>query len=81
MKKLVAMIAIVAVLFLTASAFANGNGPPGEIPLKPGTGSNPGLLWAATWGFYMSNGANLLGLLLTDWLWGNAPPFPWPPGK
>lgn len=56
MRKLVAMIALVAVLFLTSSAFANGNGPPGEIPPKPGTGSNPGL-WNAM-------------LTVPTWAWG-----------
>ena len=76
MKKLMAVLVLVMLLTLPVVGLAEGQGN----PRKPGTQTNPGLWWAATWGYYMSNGANWLGLVLSDWLFGHAPPFPFVPG-
>jgi len=65
MRKLTAMIALVAVLFLTTSAFAAN-------PPKPGTEENPGLWEAARWRVPpLSWGSYIVWTL---WKFGH---FPW----
>jgi hypothetical protein len=64
MRKLTAIIALVAVLFLTTSAFAAN-------PPKPGTEENPGL-WTAVWKVRWE----LWGNTILWYLWGVGH-FPW----
>ncbi|NIM58985.1 MAG: hypothetical protein GTO16_08600 [Candidatus Aminicenantes bacterium] len=77
MKKLTVALVIVMLLTLPVVGLADSPNSQGN-PRKPGTGTNPGLIWAAFVGYL--NSGNWFGDFLTDWLWFYGTPA-WPSGK